>query len=353
MPELSLHPDLRFFPNAASSVASEYNWLFWTLVVVCGAVTLAIACFVIYAAVRYRRRSEDELPPQIHGNFRLEMVWTAIPLFLFMGMFGWGAVLYFDIERPPRNATQVYVIAKQWMWKIQYLDGQREINAVHVPVGEPVQLIMTSQDAIHSFFVPDFRIKQDVLPGRYTTIWFQAEKPGKYHLFCAEYCGTKHSGMIGWVYAMDRQDYQAWLRQGAAEGSLASTGEKLFHQFGCANCHHFDGHGPAPDLQGLYGRQVLLKDAAPSTADETYIRQKLMDPKLTTVLGFENIMPTFDGQLTEEQVIALISYIKALGPPSGSRLSTSSGSTPQEYGTTPGIGEPGASGNAQTEPGIR
>jgi cytochrome c oxidase subunit II len=351
--ELSLHPDLRFFPNAASSVAAEYNWLFWALVVVCGAVTLAIAAFVIYAAIRYRRRSDDELPPQIHGNFHLEMLWTGIPLFLFMGMFAWGAVLYFDIERPPRNATQVYVVAKQWMWKTQYLDGRREINELHVPVGEPIQLVMTSQDAIHSFFVPDFRIKQDVLPGRYTTIWFQATKPGKYHLFCAEYCGAKHSGMIGWVYAMDRQDYQAWLAQGAAEGSLASTGEKLFHQFGCANCHHFDGHGPCPDLRGLYGRQVLITNGPPVDADETYLRESIVDPKAKIVLGFADIMPTFGGQLTEEQIISLIAYIKALGPEPGSQLPSSSGSAPQSYGTQPGIGGPGASGNAGSQPEVR
>jgi len=353
MPEYSLHPGLRFFPNAASSVAAEYNWLFWTLVVVCGTVTLAIACFVAFAAIRYRRRHEDEIGVQDHGSFRLEMVWTLVPLFLFMGMFGWGAVLYFDIERPPRNATQVYVVGKQWMWKTQYLDGRREINELHVPVGEPIELVMTSQDAIHSFFVPDFRIKQDVLPGRYTRIWFQAEKPGKYHLFCAEYCGAKHSGMIGWVYAMDRQNYQAWLSRGAPEGSLASTGEKLFHQFGCANCHHFNGQGPCPDLRGLYGRQVLLTDASPVIADETYLRESIVDPKAKIVLGFANIMPTFDGQLTEDQIVSLIAYIKALGPQPGARFPSSSGSTQQEYGTQPGIGGPGATGNAETQPEIR
>jgi cytochrome c oxidase subunit 2 len=351
--EFSLRPDLRFFSDAASSVAREYDWLFWLLVLVCGAVTLAIAVFILYSMIRYRRRSEDELPPQIHGSNLLEISWTVIPLAIFMGIFAWGAVLYFDMERAPRDATDVYVIAKQWMWKIQYLDGRREINELHVPVGMPVKLIMTSQDAIHSFFVPDFRIKQDVLPGRYTNIWFEAERPGKYHLFCAEYCGTKHSGMIGWVYAMDRQDYQRWLEEGAAEGSLASTGEKYFHQFGCANCHHFDGHGPGPDLRGLYGRQVQITDGPPVVADDSYVRESVLDPKAKIVLGFANFMPSFQGVVGEDQLVALIAYLKALGPPPGMNQPSSSGSTPQEYGQQPGIAGTGATGNANTEPGAR
>ncbi len=197
------------------------------------------------------------LPPQTrrrNGAIRrdiipAEIAWTVIPFFIFMGMFAWGAKLYFDIERPPDNAITMYAVGKQWMWKIQHPEGQREINELHIPVGRPVKLTMISQDVIHSFFVPAFRTKQDVLPGRYTTTWFEATQPGKYHLFCAEYCGTKHSGMIGWVYAMSPRDYQTWLTQGAAEGSLASQGEKYFHQFGCANCHHFDGQGRAPNLR--------------------------------------------------------------------------------------------------------
>jgi cytochrome c oxidase subunit 2 len=349
----SLHPNMHFFADAGSAVAREYDWLFWALVLVCGAVTLAIACFIVYAAVRYRRREEDELPPQIEGSMRLEMAWTVIPLIIFLGIFAWGAVLYFDIERPPHDATQVYVVAKQWMWKIQYPDGRREINALHVPVGQAIALKMTSQDVIHSFFVPEFRIKQDVLPKRYTTIWFQATKPGKYHLFCAEYCGVKHSGMTGWVYVLDRQDYQRWLAQGAAEGSLASTGEKLFHQFGCANCHHFDGHGPCPDLRGLYMQPVRITDGATVIADDSYLRESIVDPKAKIVLGFGNLMPTFDGQLSEDQIIALISYIKAIGPQPGTLQPSSPGSTPEQYGTQPGIAGPGSTSISNTEPGAR
>ncbi|MBV8847822.1 MAG: cytochrome c oxidase subunit II [Bryobacterales bacterium] len=353
MREFSFRPNLQFFSGAPSAIARQYEWLFWALVVVCGTVTLAIAVFVVYSAIRYRRRDPDELPPQIQGSIFLELTWTVIPLGIFMGMFVWGAFLFFDLQRAPRDAQDVYVVAKQWMWKVQYLDGRREINTLHVPVGTPINLVMTSQDVIHSFFVPAFRIKQDVLPNRYTNIWFQADQPGKFHLFCAEYCGTKHSGMIGWVYAMNRQDFQTWLAEGAPEGSLASTGEKYFHQFGCANCHHFDGHGPCPDLRGLYGREVQITDGPTVIADDSYIRESILKPKAKIVLGFADIMPTFEGQISDDQLVALLAYIKALGPAPGAEQPTSSGSTPESYGIQPGIGGVGATGNANTEPGVR
>lgn len=339
----------------ASSVSGEFQWLFWILVVVCGTVATAIACVVIYSALRYHRKRDNELPPPFPTNsVPLEAAWTIIPFFLFMGMFAWGAKLYFDIERPPDDARLVYVVAKQWMWKTQQLDGAREINQLHVPVGESIKLLMTSQDVIHSFYVPAFHIKQDVIPGRYTSIWFRATKPGKYHLFCAEYCGTKHSGMIGWVYVLDKQQYQRWLQEGAAEGSLASDGEKLFHQFGCANCHHFDGHGRCPNLQGLYDSIVHLAGGATTVADEAYIRRKLFDPRATTVEGYEKgIMPDFSHQLTEEEVIQLIAYIRSLGPQPGTMLPSTPGTTPENYGNQPGIAYPGAPPLENKTPGIR
>lgn len=339
----------------AASVVSEFNWLFWMLVVVCGAVATAIACVVIYSALRYHRKNESEFPPpSISNSARIETAWTVIPFFLFMGMFGWGAKLYFDIERPPDDALEVFVIAKQWMWKTQQLNGIREINELHVPVGQSVKLLMTSQDVIHSFYVPAFRIKQDVLPGRYTSIWFRATTPGKYHLFCAEYCGTKHSAMIGWVYVLDRQQYQHWIQEGGAEGSMASNGEKLFHQFGCANCHHFDGHGRCPNLQGLYHTTVRLAGGSKALADETYIHRKLTDPRATTVEGFDkNTMPDFSHQLTEDDIIQLIAYIRSLGPQPGSVLPSSPGQSPQQYGNQPGIAYPGAPPIINTTPGMR
>ncbi len=305
---------LDLLAQSASTVANEWNWLFWMLVVVCGAVSTAIAAVILYWVVRYHRKNEDELPEQIQGNIKFETAWTVTPLIIFLGIFGWGAKVYFDIERPPGNARNVYAIAKQWMWKFQYPNGAREINTLHVAVGEPVKITMTSQDVIHSLFIPAFRVKQDVLPQRYTTIWFQATKPGRYHLFCAEYCGTKHSGMIGWVYAMAPHDYQLWLDRGGAEGSLASTGEKLFHQYGCSNCHHFDGQGRCPVLRDLYGRTVRIAGGETVIADETYLRESILNPRAKIVEGYEPAMPSFEGQLSEEQIVALIAYIKAIGP---------------------------------------
>jgi cytochrome c oxidase subunit 2 len=241
----------------------------------------------------------------------------------------------------------MYAVGKQWMWKIQHPEGMREINELHIPVGRPVKLTMTSEDVIHDFFVPAFRTKQDVLPERYTTTWFEATRPGKYHLFCAEYCGTKHSGMIGWIYALSPADYQTWLTQGAAEGSLSSQGEKLFHQYGCANCHHFNNQGRCPDLRNLYMRPVQISTGQTVTADDSYLRESILDPDAKIVYGFHaNIMPNFSSQLSEEQVIALISYIKALGPQPGTAQSSSPGTAPEDYGTQPGIAGPGATSNS-------
>lgn len=344
---------LDLLPPTASAYADELNSFFWVMVALCGAVAVGIAIFIVYCAVKYRRRDPDELPEQISGNLKIEGTWTIIPLILFLGMFGWGAKTYFDVEEPPPNTLNVYVVAKQWMWKIEHSNGIREINTLHIPTGRPVRLTMISEDVIHDFFVPAFRTKQDVLPNRYMTIWFQATKAGKYHLFCAEYCGAKHSGMIGWIYAMNPSDYQLWLEQGAGEGSLASTGEKLFHQFGCSNCHHFDGHGPGPDLHGLYGHPVTLNTGITETADETYIRECILGTKGGRVAGFTDIMPSFQGQLSEEQMLALVSYIKSMGPESDVRMPSEPGTALEQNGTQPGIAGPGSSSISQTKPDSR
>ncbi len=338
---------IQFFPDSASTVSGEVDLFFICMLILCGVVAIGIAGFLIYSAIRYHRRSENEMGDQTRNNVPAEVAWTVIPFVLFMGMFGWGAKMYFDIERPPDDAISMYVVAKQWMWKVQHPEGQREINELHIPVGRPVKLTMTSEDVIHSFFVPAFRTKQDVVPGRYTLTWFEATKPGTYHLFCAEYCGTKHSGMIGYVYAMTPRDYQTWLTQGAAEGSLASTGEKYFHQYGCANCHHFGSQGRCPDLRNLYMRAVQISTGQTVTADESYIRESILDPNAKIVYGFSaNIMPNFSGQLSEEQIVALISYIKAIGPEPGSQMPSSSGTAPKAYGSQPGIAGPNATSNS-------
>jgi len=342
--------NFRLWPVSASSVSGQFDLLFVVLLVLCTTVSVGVAVFLVYSAIRYHRKNENELGSQTRYNIPIEAAWTIIPFILFMGFYVWGAELYFHIQRPPDNAINIYVVGKQWMWKIQHPEGQREINELHIPVGRPVKLTMTSEDAIHSFFVPAFRTKQDVLPGRYTMTWFEATKPGKYHLFCSQYCGTDHSGMIGWIYAMSSVDYQTWLTQGAPEGSLASDGEKYFHQFGCANCHHFGRQGPGPDLRNLYMRPVLLITGQTIIADETYLRSKLRDPDAQIPWGFSSgVMPNFTGVVSEEQILALISYIKALGPQPGTQELPSSGTAPTQYGTQNGIGGSGAASNAGSQ----
>lgn len=344
-----MNTKLEFWPASASTVSGEVNLFFICMLVVCSVVAVGIAGFLIYSAIRYHRKHENELGSQTRNNIPLEATWIVVPFLLFMGMFAWGAKLYIDIEQPPNDAISMYVVGKQWMWKLQHPEGQREINTLHIPVGRPVKLTMTSEDVIHSFYVPAFRTKQDVLPGRYTTTWFEATKPGKYHLFCAEYCGTKHSGMIGYIYVMTPGDYQTWLTQGAAEGSLASQGEKLFHQYGCANCHHFESQGRCPNLRNLYMHPVQISTGQTVTADDSYIRESILDPNAKIVYGFApNIMPNFTGVLHEDQVIALISYIKALGPQAGSEQPSSAGTVPKQYGEQPGIAGPDATGNSNS-----
>ena len=244
----------RLFPVEASSISAEVDQLLFFLIAVSAFFTVVIFAAIFFFAIRYRRRSDSDLPKPIHGNIPLEIAWSIIPFGLAMVMFGWGASIFFRERRPPDNAIPVYVVAKQWMWKLQHPEGQREINELHIPVGRPVKLTMTSEDVIHSFFVPDFRTKQDVVPGRYTTTWFTATKAGKYHLFCAEYCGTNHSHMGGWIYAMEPEDYQAWLSGSTRGATLAQDGQKLFENLACANCHKTDGSGRCPDLRASLAR---------------------------------------------------------------------------------------------------
>ena len=253
---------LPLFPEQASTIAGQVDALYFFLIGISIFFSVLIAGLVIYFAVKYRRRTEaDPIPAAPVEGAALEIVWSVIPLGISMVIFFWGASMFFKINRPPDDALEVYVVAKQWMWKLQHMEGQREINELHIPLGRAVRLRMTSEDVIHSFFVPAFRIKQDVLPGRYTTTWFRPTKAGKYHLFCAEYCGTKHSGMIGWVYVMEPPEYQAWLCGGSGEGSLAARGDKLFQDLACANCHKPDGSGRGPSLEGLFGKTIELEGA--------------------------------------------------------------------------------------------
>jgi cytochrome c oxidase subunit II len=232
------------------------------------------------------------------------------------------------MTRPPKGAMEIYVVGKQWMWKAQHMDGAREINELHVPVGRPVKLIMGSEDVIHSFFIPDYRVKADVVPGRYNTLWFTASKPGKFHIFCTQYCGTKHSNMIGWVTAMEPSDYQTWLSGGAAGGTMAEAGQKLFTDLACVTCHLDNGQGRGPVLKGLYGKQVLLPGGQIVTADDAYIRESILNPQAKIVSGFTPIMPTFQGLVTEEQLLQLIAYVKSLSDTTGTGPVTPPPGTP-------------------------
>jgi cytochrome c oxidase subunit 2 len=300
------------FPEQASTISPEVDQLLYFLIAVSVFFTLLIFGAIFYFAIKYRRRSEHEIPEHGHTGLTLEILWTVIPFGLTMIMFTWGASIFFKESRPPDDSMQIYAVGKQWMWKLQHMEGNREINELHIPINRPVKLTMTSEDVIHSFYVPAFRTKQDVVPGRYTTTWFTATKPGKYHLFCAEYCGTKHSGMIGWVYAMEPQDYQQWL-SGMPKGPLSEVGAKLFEDLACVNCHKPDGTGRSPSLVGVFGSTVKLAGGATVKADEAYIRESILNPAAKVVEGYQPLMPTFQGQVTEEGVVALIEYIKSLG----------------------------------------
>jgi len=271
---------------------------------------LLILILIVYYAIRYRRLSNDEIPAQQPTHFRLEATWTSAVFILVMVMFFWGAKLFITMKKPLENAMEIHVIGKQWMWKIEHPGGVREINSLHVPVGQPIQLIMASQDVIHDFFIPAFRIKQDVVPGSYMSQWFVATEPGEYHLFCSQYCGTDHANMVGTVTVMLPMDYQAWLAGALPAEPAASAGQKLFTSYGCAACHGQRG----PTMAGLYGRRVQLQNGSTVLADENYLRDSILHPQQQIVAGYPPIMPSYRGQLTEEQLFQIIAYIKSLGP---------------------------------------
>ena len=301
-----------FFPQQASAQAAEVDAIYFFMIAITAFFSILIAALVVFFAIRYRRRHRDEVGHAIHGSLALELMWTIIPFFIVMVIFAWGAKVFFDLYRPPAGAMEIYVTGKQWMWKVQHMDGQREINELHVPVGRPVKLIMGSEDVIHSYYIPAFRVKADVIPGRYNVLWFTATKAGTYHLFCAEYCGTKHSGMIGSVVAMEPQDFQAWLAGGRASESPVAAGEKLFSDLACNTCHRTDSQGRGPMLAGLYGKPVELQDGRTVVADEAYLRESITNPQAKIVAGFQPLMPTFQGLVSEEQLLQLISYVRSL-----------------------------------------
>lgn len=306
--------DFPIHPEAASTVANQIDVFYFFLVGLSAVMAILIALAIIVFSIKYRRRSAMEIPPVLIENKIVEITWIVVPFIVFMAIFVWSAWLFFDIQRMPAETMDVNVVAKQWMWKFQHPTGQTEINDLHVPVGQPVRLVMISQDVIHNFFVPEFRVHTDVLPNRYRYQWFEATKPGVYNLFCSEYCGTEHSKMIGKVYVMEQSEYETWLA-GGATGSAADQGGQLFQKFACNTCHSDTASARGPSLTGVFGDSVTLSTGEVVTVDEGYIRESILNPRAKIVQGYDAIMPSFQGQLSEEQVLQLIAYIKSLDAP--------------------------------------
>jgi cytochrome c oxidase subunit II len=302
----------QLFPEQASSVASRVDALYFFLLGIAGFFTLLIFFAIVFLVLYYRRSAVRDRTISHNGkSWILETTWIAIPLALTMAIFAWGADLYFDVRTMPPGAINIQVVGKQWMWKIQHPQGRSEIDQLHVPLGQPVRLHMISEDVIHSFYIPAFRVKMDVLPDRYSSLWFEATKLGTYNLFCAEYCGTGHADMSGTVVVMQPAEYAAWLAGGESQAPVMA-GEELFTRFRCNTCHFQGGQPRCPSLANLFGQPVRLSDGRTVTADEEYLRESLLSPAAKVVAGFQPVMPTYQGQLSEEQIFQLIQYIKSL-----------------------------------------
>jgi cytochrome c oxidase subunit 2 len=307
--------EFALLPERASTIAEKIDALYFSLVAFSVFFSVLVFLLIFYFAVRYRKRPAGEPAAAVHGHLRLEIVWTAIPFLIAVVLLVWGVDLYLVYARPPAEALPISVVAKQWMWKLQHPGGKQEINELHVPVGQPVKLTMATEDVIHSFFVPAFRVKQDVVPGRYTTLWFEATRVGEYRLFCAEYCGTLHSAMGGRVVVMEPADYQSWLSGGEPTESPVVAGARLFEQRRCKSCHQATSGQRGPALEGLLGSTVRLAGGDSVVADEDYLRESILTPNAKLVEGYRPLMPTFRGQLSEEGLLQLIAYIKSLSPP--------------------------------------
>jgi len=307
-----VNQDFPLFPESASSMSGRVDALYFFLIGMSVFFAALICALIVVFSLKYRRSRTRWKGDPIEGSLRLELAWTFIPLGLTMILFAWGARLYFALATPPEDVTDVYVVGKQWMWKLQHPQGRREINDLHVPLGQAVRLTMTSEDVIHSFFIPAFRMKMDVLPNRYTRAWFRATKTGAYHLFCAEYCGTKHSAMIGTVHVMEPQDYERWLSGSVADEPLDVAGQKLFESLRCDTCHKEAPDARGPSLQGLFGSQVTLEGGGAVLANEEYVRESILRPLAKVTKGFQPLMPTYEGQLGEEQILQIIAYLKTL-----------------------------------------
>ena len=286
--------------------------LYFFILAVTAFFALLVVVLVLYFAVKYRDDTGLKVGAPITGSIPLEIGWSLVPFFVAMAIFVWATVVFFQVVRPPDQTLEIYATGKRWMWRFQHLDGQREINQLHVPVGRAVKITFTSEDVLHDLYIPVFRVKADAIPGRYSSIWFKATKTGDFHIFCAEYCGTRHSGMTGQIHVMEPDDYQAWLSGGGLTGSLSARGEQLFQQLACNTCHVADGSGRGPALAGVFGSQVKLEGGRTAVADESYLRESILTPQMKIVQGYGPLMPTFQGLVSEDQLLQLIEYIKSL-----------------------------------------
>src|SRR5687768_16721723 len=301
----------KLVPDQASTMAADVDRLYWFIVGVTAFFAILVCVLVVYFAVKYRTNDPLAVGAPITGSIPLELAWSVIPFLISVVIFAWAAQVFFDINRPPDQTLNIYSTGKRWMWKFQHLDGKSEINELHVPIGRAVKVTFTSEDVLHSLYFPAFRVKADAIPGRYSSVWFTATKQGGFHIFCAEYCGTRHSGMIGTVHVMEPTEYQAWL-SGSTEGTLSARGARLFADLACNTCHRSDGTGRGPSLEAKFGTEERLSTGAVVRVDEGYLRESILNPQLKLVAGYQPLMPTFQGLVSEESVMALVEYVKSL-----------------------------------------
>src|SRR5688500_13064275 len=315
-------------PEQASTLAPRVDQLYWFIIAVTAFFGILVTVLVVYFAVKYRTDDPLKIGAPITGSIPLELAWSVIPFLISVVIFVWASQVFFDLYRPPDQTLEIYATGKRWMWKFQHLDGKAEINELHVPIGRPVKVTFTSEDVLHSLYFPSFRTKADAIPGRYSSVWFDATKTGEWHIFCAEYCGTKHSGMVGTVYVMEPAAYQAWLSGGAEGGTLAQRGERLFSELACNTCHLNDGSGRGPSLVDKFGTQEQLVNGSVVTVDESYVRESILTPQVKVVAGYQPVMPTFQGLVNEEGVMALIEYVKSLQSSTGGTATTNATGAP-------------------------
>jgi len=318
----------QIIPEQASTLAPKVDQLYWFIIGVTAFFGILVSILVVYFAVKYRTNDPLAVGAPITGSIPLELAWSVIPFLISVVIFGWAAQVFFDIYRPPDQSLEIYATGKRWMWKFQHLDGKAEINELHVPVGRAVKVTFTSEDVLHSLYFPSFRTKADAIPGRYSSVWFNATKVGEFHIFCAEYCGTRHSGMIGKVHVMEPAAYQAWLSGAGGGGTMASRGERLFGELACNTCHLADGSGRGPSLVNKFGTQEQLANGSVVNVDESYVRESILTPQLKVVAGYQPVMPTFQGLVNEESVMALLEYVKSLQSSSGGAAAAANTAAP-------------------------